>query len=709
VPNCDPVPPPTGFVITPREKQPQRSVQDDAEYRRNYTAAEYINALYALDNGWDGSGVLVGVIDDGVREIPELEGKISELSKDFGGVVTNGVRTDREGGPNAGDENSTHGTPVGAIIAAKNDGVGVQGLAPGTTIVSLRVDSLIDDKKVFGTGMWDAIRYAIDNDIKILNASLAYPDADTVSKGMQETLQRYRDFGGLWVNSAGNSSGPNPQSMHDMTDDNAEGILFVVAISPTGKDYEITGYSNACGEAKDRCVAAVGGNLTHDVNGELIGYGGTSSAAPQVSALAAMILSKWRQLSGVDAGNLILSTSRDIGASGVDEIYGNGLIDVKAALSPVNPTLSNGLVTSSIGNSVMVMGGAFGYGPASFEGAYNDITVLDEFGRDFSGDISGLVVRPASSDGHWLRRRVEAQANAGNTGIVTSQMSGVIGYTALGTGLRDAQGTEILENRLTNAQFALKMANGTNFTAGFNSSDNVMDDMLGLAPTSDAMFAYTPLAQTSFGVSQPLGEGRLGVSGYAGSQEGISVNGAVVQWASEAASIKVGLVDETGTVFGTPVGAGAMRFGDGAKTVFFEASSGITSGPWTLEGYASLGATRLKLANDMLLTDAETITSGRFGITVSRDLHGGQVSFGVAQRLVALSGVGIVTTANGYDLPSRRLTFEERKVDMSGQFGPQLTIGYERTRERSSVRFGASSDSEARDVRAVGTMVLRFN
>ena len=51
-------------MITPRDQQPQRSVQDDDEYRRNYTSAEYINALYALDNGWTGTGVKVAVLDD---------------------------------------------------------------------------------------------------------------------------------------------------------------------------------------------------------------------------------------------------------------------------------------------------------------------------------------------------------------------------------------------------------------------------------------------------------------------------------------------------------------------------------------------------------------------------------------------------------------------------------------------------------------------
>lgn len=55
-----PVAPPAGFVVTPAELQPQRSPHDDAEYRRNFVAAEMTNALFALHSGWRGQGVLVG-------------------------------------------------------------------------------------------------------------------------------------------------------------------------------------------------------------------------------------------------------------------------------------------------------------------------------------------------------------------------------------------------------------------------------------------------------------------------------------------------------------------------------------------------------------------------------------------------------------------------------------------------------------------------
>ncbi|WP_394659976.1 hypothetical protein [uncultured Novosphingobium sp.] len=77
--------------MPPKSEVPERSVQDDDEYRRNYVAFEHVNALYALDNGWTGKGVLVGVVDDGVVANAELAGQISPLSRDFGNVTTGGV------------------------------------------------------------------------------------------------------------------------------------------------------------------------------------------------------------------------------------------------------------------------------------------------------------------------------------------------------------------------------------------------------------------------------------------------------------------------------------------------------------------------------------------------------------------------------------------------------------------------------------------
>ena len=63
--------------------------------------------------------------------------------------------------------------------------------------------------------------------------------------------------------------------------------------------------------------------------------GGTSSATPTVAGKAAIIKSKFPNLNGAGLANLIKTTADDLGAPGVDEIYGHGKVNLTRALSPV--------------------------------------------------------------------------------------------------------------------------------------------------------------------------------------------------------------------------------------------------------------------------------------------------------------------------------------------------------------------------------------
>ncbi|HUD30626.1 MAG TPA: S8 family peptidase [Novosphingobium sp.] len=707
VPTPTPTPPPPGYVITPRGQQPVRSSQDDTEFRRNYTAFEYVNALYALDNGWTGQGVRVAVIDDGVKEVSELRGKISPLSRDYGTVTQNGVTRDRNV---IGDDDADHGTAVATVIAGRNDGSGIQGIAPGAEIVALRISEIDldatdpDDRETLGIGFEEAMAYAGANGIKVVNASVAKLDAEVPDPAWTRMVADYAATGGLFVNSAGNESGANADGYLDLDASNRDGWLFVVAIDDTETSYQLTSYSNRCGAvAMDRCVGAMGTNAAQDVDGSLIFFAGTSSAAPQVSGLAALILSKWPQLSGVQAGQVILNTARDIGAAGVDPVFGHGLIDVRAALSPVNPTLSNGVAQTSVAGAAMVLPGAVGASGFAAK-ALGAVTVLDAYGRDFSGDLSGLVVRPGN-DRRWLDRRVQVQANAGAASFATPQLRASAGFTSLRTGLRDAAGAEQLRTMLTSGEVAVRSGKAW-FTASLNSTDAVADEFLGLAPSADAVFAYSPVATLSIGARYPLAGGMLGVETVGGRAEYGSARGAVVSWRTRGTTLKTGLIDEEGVVFGTPTGRGALRFGDGARTVFAEASQEVRMGHWRLSGYASLGATKIDRAGDMLLTRANTMVTNRFGLTAGHTLAGGRMTFGIAQPLTVIAGKGTYTAGSGYDLASRSLLFTDRSVDFRGRIDPLVTFGFERGGRSSQLRMGLSGTLDASDVRALGTWRL---
>lgn len=121
----------------------------------------HLNVMKA-DEIWKistGKGVTVAVIDDGVREIPELEGQLVP-----------GKRFTPQGDDGPTDQGG-HGTTMAALIAGTGkhpSGDGGYGLAPGVKILPILV---ADTEKA--TPSWvAAIRYAADSDAKIINMSL---------------------------------------------------------------------------------------------------------------------------------------------------------------------------------------------------------------------------------------------------------------------------------------------------------------------------------------------------------------------------------------------------------------------------------------------------------------------------------------------------------------------------------------------------------
>jgi hypothetical protein len=673
------VPPPAGYVITPSDRQPIRSVNDTPEFRRNYGANEFMNALYALDSEHTGQGVTVAVVDDGVMNVNgELEGRIDQtLSKDFGYIVAaDGTRTKRN---ELGSAASDHGTAVANIIAARVNGGGAVGYAPSATIVALRVADW--DEKTQGEILWhtdEAIRYAADKGIKIVSSSLVGGSASWTA-----ATERLAATSGLLVNSTGNYGAPDPHNSQWITAGNRNAVLFVGALSPALNAYEIEAYSNRAGSMKDRTVVAVGANVTTLVDGTVGVFSGTSSAAPVVAALAADILSKWPQLSGQQAGDVILQTAKDIGAPGPDEVFGMGLVDFKAALSPVNPTLSNGSSQTSIAKSVMVAPGAVG--TAAIQTALSHVTVLDAYGRDFAGSVAALVVQPQVMADRRIERRVQQMGRQASLSL--GGFSGTMGFTST----RFGPGQDQVRAAATAGTFGY--TDGTiGVHAAWNAGDMLQADVMGLAPFADGVLAYAPQAATSLGVDRAVGGGRLGLTMVAGRASGSAAQAMTLGWSRGGLDLRASYIDEDGTLMGMPTGSGALRLGRGARTVMVEVHHrlGVTDG-WALEGYGSLGITRLKIDAASLVTGATPILGSRIGVQATGAVPGGLLTLGIAQPLAIEAGAAELTLGTGYDLASRSVLYGVTRASLAGPRRVQLTAGYV-TRTAMPLRLGVMHD-----------------
>ena len=115
--------------------------------------------------------------------------------------------------------------------------------------------------------------------------------------------------------------------------------LAVVAINENENSlwYGRTGHgSNGCGDAKFWCISAPGANITSAGIASDSAYSagnGTSYAAPHVSGALAVLKSRLPDMPMSVVRALLLRTADDLGAEGVDDVYGWGLVDLQKAVT----------------------------------------------------------------------------------------------------------------------------------------------------------------------------------------------------------------------------------------------------------------------------------------------------------------------------------------------------------------------------------------
>ena len=115
-------------------------------------------------------------------------------------------------------------------------------------------------------------------------------------------------------------------SLQDSTYDALDRHIYVGAYD--GSRETLTSYSFSAGSAAEHFIVADGNSiLTRGI--------GTSYSAPRVTGAIALVAQKFPNLTAQARKGVILDTATDLGATGVDEVYGNGLLNVTNALSPL--------------------------------------------------------------------------------------------------------------------------------------------------------------------------------------------------------------------------------------------------------------------------------------------------------------------------------------------------------------------------------------
>lgn len=177
-------------------------------------------------------------------------------------------------------DNDNHGTHVAGIIAAVADNnIGIAGVASN---ISIKIMPLKINGGEKGDGSIadaiEAIKYATMMGADICNLSWGTTQYDA---GLEEAI---KESGMLFVAAAGNSGADNdgnPMYPASLDLDNLISVTFIDA------DGDLTGYSNYGRSSVD--VAAPGDDIYSTIVGTYDTMSGSSMAAPQVSAVAALL------------------------------------------------------------------------------------------------------------------------------------------------------------------------------------------------------------------------------------------------------------------------------------------------------------------------------------------------------------------------------------------------------------------------------------
>ena len=247
--------------------------------------------------------------------------------------------------------NDGHGTAVASLILSPQDGKGVMGIAPMAQVVAYNP---FDET---GTASWadvtKGVLMLVKNGASVINMSLGVPGF-TFNQGWNDVFTnkdvQKTKTSALFVIAAGNDGISQTQNV--VWDKKNPDFILVGSVDPTGT---ISSFSNrpgtACLVAKagDKCapgdslasrfIVAPGEMiLVSDGQGGVARVSGTSLAAPLVSGTIALIHNRWPwlQKNPETTADIILGSAKDLGAPGVDPVYGVGELDVTAALSPLD-------------------------------------------------------------------------------------------------------------------------------------------------------------------------------------------------------------------------------------------------------------------------------------------------------------------------------------------------------------------------------------
>lgn len=298
-----------------------------------------------------------------------------------------------------------HGTAVAGVAAARtNNGLGVAGVSDGNKIMPLKVFRSSDGGGDFNA-IANALIHAADNGVRIINMSLGGSGEDP---GVDSAIAYAHGLGAIMIAATGNNNKPviDYPARHDL-------VIAVGAASPCEerkrtssdrgqvpiwRDTDPNGVTcdnmvswgssygtsfQGAGDAVDLLAPSMlpttdlVGQGGYDAGDYVLNFTGTSSAAPFVAGVVALILAKDPTLTNDEVRTLLRNSARDVvnveSDAGWDRYSGYGLVDAREALYQIAGDVDvSGTITDAVTGEAIA--GAFIH-------TFGASTTTDGFGR----------------------------------------------------------------------------------------------------------------------------------------------------------------------------------------------------------------------------------------------------------------------------------------------------------------------------------------
>lgn len=294
----------------------KRSMTEVTTEQTSLVTNHHLGVPQARLHGLDGSGVTVSVVDTGIHDKSRFK------DKDIFVANTESVQ----------DKDTYHGDRVAQIIADRQEGI-----APNVELIDAQ------HKKT----SW-SVQNAVNNSAPhahIINHSGSYTQFnadDSNGRAMaghaEAVLKKaINEHGILYVQSTGNEGRNHPNAEVWVVKDNPvlqKGYIAVTASrsatdATLGETRNGERWANYCGVAADFCMTAPGYYVVPEGKDRARVFGGTSYAAPRVTAAAALVKQKFPWASNDVLRTSLLTTATDLGDR---KKYGWGMLNIEKAV-----------------------------------------------------------------------------------------------------------------------------------------------------------------------------------------------------------------------------------------------------------------------------------------------------------------------------------------------------------------------------------------